>query len=137
MKYKTLLPLAALGLAASAQASESWPSRPLRAVVPVGAGSSTDIIPRVVFEQLGPQLGQQIVVENRSGAGGTIGSAFVAKAAPDGYTVLAHGSAHTIAPAIYSNLGYHPARDFTAVVPLGVSPMILVVAPSRGLKSVA
>ena len=96
--------------------------KPLRAIVPVGAGSTTDIIPRVVFEQLSPQLGQSIVVENRTGAGGTIGTAFVAKAEPDGYTILAHGSAHTISPALYPNLSYHPARDFAAVVPLGISP---------------
>src|SRR5215203_1381331 len=92
--------------------AETWPTKPIRAIVPVGAGSTTDIIPRVVFEQLSAQLGQSIVVENRVGAGGTIGSAFVAKADADGYTVLAHGSALTISPSLHPNLGYHPARDF-------------------------
>src|SRR5689334_13944385 len=87
--------LCAHGIAAAADA---WPARALRVVVPVGAGSTTDIIPRLVFEQLSAQIGQPIVVENRTGAGGTIGSAQVAKAEPDGYTILAHGSAHTIAP---------------------------------------
>ena len=85
-----------------ASRAETWPTKSLRAIVPVGAGSTTDIIPRVVFEQLSAQLHQSIVVENRVGAGGTIGSAFVAKAEPDGYTILAHGSALTISPALYS-----------------------------------
>jgi tripartite-type tricarboxylate transporter receptor subunit TctC len=89
-----------------------------------------------VFEQLAPQLGQPIVVENRTGAGGTIGTAFVAKADPDGYTILAHGSAHTIAPSLYSNLSYDPAGDFAAVVPLGISPSVLVVSPAKGFKTV-
>ena len=75
-------------------------------------------------------------MENRTGAGGTIGTAFVAKADPDGYTILAHGSAHTIAPSLYSNLSYDPARDFAAVVPFGISPSVLVVAPSKGFKTV-
>src|SRR6478672_2671917 len=77
--------------------AQAWPTRPLRAIVPVGAGSSTDIVHRLVLEQLSAQLGQPIVVENRVGAGGTIGTAAVAKAEADGYTLLASGSAHTIA----------------------------------------
>jgi tripartite-type tricarboxylate transporter receptor subunit TctC len=138
MKPICLMLMAASGLAfATIQAeAQGWPARPLRAIVPLGAGSTTDIIPRVVFEQLSAQLGQTIIVENRTGAGGTIGVAFVAKADPDGYTILAHGSAHTIAPALYPNLTYHPARDFAAVVPLGVSPSVLVVSPAKGFKTV-
>ena len=127
---------ALVGTALVAQA-EAWPARPLRAIVPVAAGSSTDIIPRIVFEQLSAQLGQSIVVENRSGAGGTIGTAFVARSPPDGYTLLAHGSAHTIAPSLYANLGYDPVRDFATVTPLGISPSVLVVAPSKGWRTVA
>jgi tripartite-type tricarboxylate transporter receptor subunit TctC len=122
---------------ATLQASaESWPAKPLRAIVPLGAGSTTDIVPRVVFEQLSQQLGQTIVVENRTGAGGTIGTAFVAKAEPDGYTVLAHSNAYTIAPAVYPSLTYQPARDFAAVIPLGASPNVLVVSPARGFRTV-
>jgi len=117
--------------------AEMWPTKPLRVIVPVGAGSTTDIIPRAVMEELSRQIGQSIVVENRVGAGGTIGSAYVAKAEADGYTVLAHGSAHTIAPALYPNLSYDPAHDFAAVVPLGVSASVLVVSPSRGFNSAA
>lgn len=116
-------------------AAQAWPTKPLRAIVPVGAGSSTDIVHRLVLEQLSAQLGQPIVVENRVGAGGTIGSAVVAKSGPDGYTILAHGSAHTIAPALYKSLPYHPARDFVAVVPVGISPSVLVVSPAKGVNS--
>src|SRR5262245_28467263 len=99
----TLLPILGFGLATLEASAQAWPTRPLRAIVPVGAGSTTDIIPRVVFEQLALQLGQSIVVENRVGAGGTVGSAFVAKADADGYTMLAHGAALAISPSLYSN----------------------------------
>jgi tripartite-type tricarboxylate transporter receptor subunit TctC len=132
----TLLALVGLGLATMEASAETWPTKPLRAIVPVGAGSTTDIIPRVVFEQLSAQLGQSIVVENRVGAGGAVGSAFVAKAEPDGYTILAHGSALAISPALHSNLGFDPARDFAPVIPLGISPSVLVVPPERGWKTV-
>lgn len=115
--------------------AQPWPTKPLRAIVPVGAGSTTDIIPRLVFEQLTSQLGHGIIVENRSGAGGTIGTGFVAKAEPDGYTLLAHSNAHTIAPSLYPNLGYDPARDFAAVIPLGILPGVLVVSAEKGFKT--
>ena len=139
MKPIHLMWLSALGIGFVTMEAEAqtWPTKPLRVIVPVAAGSTTDIIPRVVFEQLSPQLGQTIVVENRTGAGGTIGAAFVAKADPDGYTILAHGSAHTIAPSLYPNLSYHPARDFAAVVPFGISPSVLIVSPAKGFKAVA
>lgn len=124
-------------LAAFEVSAEGWPGKAIRAIVPVGAGSSTDIVHRLVLEQLSSQLGQPIVVENRPGAGGTIGSGVVAKAQPDGYTLLAHGSAHTIAPALYKSLPYNPVRDFVAVVPLGISPSVLVVSPGGGMKTAA
>jgi len=104
--------------------------------VPAGAGSTVDIVPRVVFEQLAPQLGRTIVVENRPGAGTTIGTTLVAKANPDGYTFLVNSSAHTISPSLYQNLSYHPARDLAAVVPLGISPQVMVVSPAKGFKTV-
>jgi tripartite-type tricarboxylate transporter receptor subunit TctC len=132
----TTVAAAGLALATTGAAAQTWPAKPVRAIVPVAAGSSTDIVPRVVFEQLALQLGQPIVVENRSGAGGTIGTAFVARSDPDGYTLLAHGSAHTISPSIYSGLSYDTARDFVAVVPLGISPSVLVVAPAKGFRTV-
>src|SRR6185503_72311 len=97
-------------------------------IVPVGAGSSTDIVHRLVLQPLVAELGQPIVVENRTGAGGTIGTAMVAKSEPDGYTLLANGSAHTIAPALYKSLPYDAARDFAPVAPIGRSPSVLVVS---------
>jgi len=138
MKHSYLIVLSTLvlgpiGIAAHAQ---SWPTKPLRAIAPIAAGSVADIVPRVVFEQLSVQLGQNIVVENRPGAGMTIGSHLAAKSPPDGYTLLVTSSAHAIAPALYGNLSYHPARDFAAVVPLGVSPFALVVPPGRQIRTV-
>src|SRR6185503_2500366 len=126
-----------LALAAFEVPAQGWPAKPIHAIVPVGAGSSTDIVHRLVLEQLSSQLGQPVVVENRVGAGGTIGSGVVAKAQPDGYTLLAHGSAHTIAPALYKSLSYDPARNFAAVVPIGISPSVLVVSPAGGMKTAA
>jgi tripartite-type tricarboxylate transporter receptor subunit TctC len=131
-----MFPVLGLGLATMDARAETWPTRPLRAIVAAGAGSTIDIVPRVVFEQLSMQLGQSIVVENRAGAGGTIAANSVAKADPDGYTILVHSNAHTIAPSLYPNLGYHPARDFAAVIPVGVLPAVMVVPPARGWRTV-
>lgn len=131
-----LMPAIALAFAALNAGAETWPTKPLRVIVPAGAGSTADIVTRAVSEHLVPQIGQSIVVENRPGAGGTIGSGYVAKANPDGYTILAHSSAYTIAPSLYSSLSYDPARDLTPVVPLGISPVVLVVSPAKGFKSV-
>ncbi|MBX9774742.1 MAG: tripartite tricarboxylate transporter substrate binding protein [Xanthobacteraceae bacterium] len=117
--------------------AEVWPERAIRAVIPFGAGSATDVIPRIVFERMSAQLGQPIVVENRAGAGGTIGAAMVAKAKPDGYTLLTNSSAHTIAPSIYGNLAYHPANDFAAVGAMGSVPNVLIISPSKGIKTVS
>jgi tripartite-type tricarboxylate transporter receptor subunit TctC len=103
--------------------------------VPFAAGSAIDIAFRVVLEQLATQLGQNIVVDNRGGAGGTIGTGLVAKAEPNGYTLLATSSAHAIAPSLYANLGYDPLRDFAAVGPIGLSPFVLVVSPQKGFKT--
>jgi tripartite-type tricarboxylate transporter receptor subunit TctC len=137
MKPFRLMLVSALVLPAAIFKAEAqtWPTKPLRAIVPIAAGSVLDIVPRIVFEQLSTQLGQSIVVENRPGAGGTIGSSYVAKAPPDGYTILVNSSAHTIAPARYANLGYDPARAFVAVAPLGVSPFVLVASPARGFET--
>ena len=132
-----LLAVCLCDLPAIAGAAQTWPAaEAVRVIVPYGAGSATDIVPRVVFGQLAPQLGQSIVVENRPGAGGTIGAAFVAAAKPDGYTLLVNSTAHTIAPALYPHLSYDPARDFAAIASLGVSPNVLVAAPAEGFKTV-
>jgi len=127
-----LLAVLGLGLLCGDASAETWPSKPIRAVIPLAAGSATDVVPRVVFEELARLLGQPIVVENRPGAGGTIGAAAVARASPDGYTILVNGSGHTIAPALYPNLGYSPVADFVAVIPFGVSPNVLVVPAGKG-----
>ena len=116
--------------------AQAWPTKQqIRAVVPFTAGSTIDIVARIVFEPLSQQLGQSIVVENRGGAGGTIGTAMVARADPDGYTILAHSSAHVVTPAIYPNAPYDTARDFVAVAALGSSPNVAVVAPDKGIKT--
>jgi tripartite-type tricarboxylate transporter receptor subunit TctC len=136
---KTIRPLFLVGLVLgwTPLAAEPWPQKPLRAIVPVAAGSTTDIVPRVIFDQLARDLGKPVVVENRAGAGGTIGAALVAKAEPDGYTLLVNSNAHTIAPAIYRQLPYDPAQDFTGVTALGASPSVLIVSPASGYKTVA
>jgi len=132
---KAALLAAALSLVPALGQAQAWPSKPLHAIVPVGAGSSTDIVHRLVLQQLSVALGQPIVVENRPGAGGTIGTAAVARAEPDGYTLLANGAAHTIAPALYKALPYDAVRDFVPVVPIGSSPSVLVVSPASGFHS--
>jgi tripartite-type tricarboxylate transporter receptor subunit TctC len=116
--------------------AQNWPSRPIRAMVPFSAGSSLDIVGRIVLDPLSSQLGQTIVVENRGGAGGTIGTAAVAKADPDGYSILINASAHSAAPAAYPNIAYDPARDFSAVIPFGTVPNVTLVAPAKGFKSI-
>lgn len=132
-----LLIVALFAMQSTAAVAQSWPVKPIRAVIPFAAGSTTDIVPRVVFEHLSARLGQPIVVDNRPGAGGTIGAALVARSEADGYTILVHSSAHVIAPALYPTLGYDPARDFVSVAAIGVSPAVLVVPPARGFKGVA
>ncbi len=133
---RKLLAVFVVAAAHSGAQAQSWPAKPIHAIVPVGAGSSTDIVHRLVLQQVSTALGQPIVVENRTGAGGTIGSAVVSKAQPDGYTLLANGSAHTIAPALYKALPYHALREFIPIVPIGMSPSVLVVSPARGIKTV-
>jgi tripartite-type tricarboxylate transporter receptor subunit TctC len=122
--------------AASDAWTQAWPSRPIRVLIPFGAGSATDIVPRIVFDQLSPALGQPIVVENRVGGGGTVAAGAVAKAAPDGYTLLATSSAHTIVPAIHSNIAYDAAGDFSAVIAFGSVPNVLIISPAKGIKTI-
>lgn len=135
MKLRHAVMLLGLLLTGFEAEAQNWPAKPLKAIVPFAAGSAVDIVSRVVFEQLSTQLGQSIVVENRAGAGGTIATAFVARADADGYTLLATSSAHTIAPSLYATLSYDPPRDFAAVIPLGMTPFVLVVPPGKGFKT--
>jgi tripartite-type tricarboxylate transporter receptor subunit TctC len=137
---RTFLTMSAAAMAAPAlprvAAAQAYPTRPIRAMVPFAAGSSLDIVGRIVMDPLSRQLGQTIVIDNRGGAGGSIGTAATAKADPDGHTLLIQASAHSAAPAAYPNLSYDPARDFSAVIPFGTIPNVTVVHPSRGFKSV-
>jgi tripartite-type tricarboxylate transporter receptor subunit TctC len=136
---RTFLTISAAALAAPAlpriAGAQNWPTRSIRAMVPFAAGSTLDIIGRIVMDPLSKQLGQTVVIENRGGAGGSIGTALVAKAAPDGYTLLIQASAHSAAPAAFSKLSYDPARDFSAVIPFGTVPNVTLVRPGRGIKT--
>jgi len=116
--------------------AQTWPTKSVRIVVPFTPGSGTDIMARTVSDKLTAQLGQPVLVENRPGAGGTIGAGAVAKADPDGYTILVHSSSYTVTPSTYKNLSYDTLRDLTGVVPLGLLPNVLVIAPSKGIRSV-
>lgn len=138
MSFRLLTVLAFALVATTAPASaETWPSKPIHVIVPFGAGSAADIIPRIVLEQVSAQLGQPIVIENRAGAGSTTGSAVVAKAEPDGYTLLSTSSAFSITPAIYRNLSYDPAKDFAAVGTLGGLPSVLIVSANAPYSTLA
>src|SRR3954467_5264399 len=117
-----------LGLAPAA--AQDWPTRNVTVVVPVPAGVASDIISRVVFEQVGKQVGQTFVIENRVGAGGTIGANMVAKAAPDGHTILVYGSI-TAANALYTKLPYDTLNDFTPVVLFGQTPLVVIAGAGR------
>jgi tripartite-type tricarboxylate transporter receptor subunit TctC len=130
------LAVVALALPQAADA-QSWPNRTITAVIPLAAGNAIDIAGRIVLDQVSKQVGQPIVIENRAGAGGTIGANAAAKAAPDGYTLLVHSSSFAIGHALYSNLPYHTVNDFQPVIIFGVTPSVLVVAPNRGFKTVA
>ena len=130
------LALSAMPLLAVSQTAP-WPSKPIRAVVPFAAGAATDIVARAVLEQVSRQLGQPIIIDNKPGAGGTIGSSAVAHAEPDGYTLLVHSNTYTITPATYKNLNYDPVKDMVGVIPLASVPMVLVTSPGKGVRSLA
>ena len=125
--------LASLAMPAIA-AAQGWPTRQINAIVPLGAGSASDIIARVVMEQVGRQVGQTVVVENRPGAGGTIGANMVAKAAPDGYTVLVYGALAS-AHALHEKLPYDTLNDLIPVASLGQQILVVISAPAKGYKT--
>jgi len=129
--FATLFGLSALpGIAA-----DGYPTRPVRLVVPFGAGGGSDFIARALAEKLGQELGASIVVENRPGAGGTLGTALVAQAAPDGYTFLFTSASYVFNPSFYTNLPYDPVKDFKPITNFAQTPNILVVHPSLPVKS--
>jgi len=123
------------GGAANAQAQDKYPARPVQIVVALAAATTADILTRMFAEKLGERLGQPFVVQNRPGAGGTIAAQSVATAAPDGYTILMINSAHSINPALYSNLPYDTLRDFAGIALVAESPALVVVNPALGAHS--
>ncbi len=136
LKSRRAFLAAALFAALPAHSQEPYPSRTLRIVVPFTPGSVTDIMARSVSERLSSSLGQPVIVENRPGAGGTIGTALVAKAPPDGYTIAVVSAGYAVTPAIYDNLPYDPAKDLAGVIPLANLPSVLFASPALGVKSV-
>ena len=135
MKLETALGAALLAFSALATA-QSYPTKPVRVIISFTPGSSTDIVGRIVMAKLHEMWGQPVVPENRGGAGGSIGSAVVAKADADGYTLLINSNAHSVNPAIYAKLPYETAKDFTDIVPLTMQPNVLVVNANSPFNNV-
>ena len=138
--FKRLMPLAlaaAALIALPAFAADAYPAKPVRIVVPFAPGGGVDLTARILAQKLTERAGQSFIVENRTGASGIIGTEFVAKAAPDGYTLLV-GSQTTqaVVPAMYGKLNYDAARDFVGVTEIAVSPLLIVIHPSLPVKSV-
>jgi tripartite-type tricarboxylate transporter receptor subunit TctC len=126
-----------LFVAVSAHA-QSYPAKPINLVVPFPAGSTTDLVGRILQDELAKAIGQTVVIENRGGAGGSVGSEAVARAAPDGYTLLMGTiGTHSINPAVYAKINYDPIKDFEPVIQFGTAPNVLVVHPDLPIKSVA
>jgi tripartite-type tricarboxylate transporter receptor subunit TctC len=134
---KRIATVAAALLLAGAAAAQDWPSRPLRIVVPFSPGGAVDGPTRAIAAEIGKRLKQQVIIENKPGAGATIGSELVAKAPPDGYTLLLASQTNAISATLYSRLSFNPIDDFVGISLLGREPGVLVVHPSLPLASVA
>ncbi len=119
-----------------ARTEATYPNRSIQLVVTVPPGGAADIVARIIGQKLSDALGQPVVINNRAGAGGTTAAAQVAKAAPDGYTLLATASTLTINPSLYANLTYNPIKDFAPITPIATTPLVLVVHPSLSVRSV-
>ncbi|WP_066731977.1 tripartite tricarboxylate transporter substrate binding protein [Cupriavidus sp. D384] len=117
--------------APAAQAADPWPNKPVTVIVPFPAGGGTDAFARPLTAQLSKQLGKQFVIDNRGGAGGTVGASLAAKAAPDGYTVFIGGAHHAIAPSFYRKLDYDIEKDFVPITVIAQPPQVIVVNPSK------
>src|SRR5262249_14172344 len=127
-----------LATGALAQSEATWPDRPIRVIVPFPAGSSSDVAARILANEIGPRLGQQLVIDNRPGASGNLGSDVIAKAAPDGYTIgFATTSTHAVAVGLSARLPYDPIKSFAPVALVSVSPYVLIVSPQLPANSVA
>ena len=135
MKNILLAALALVSFALPAGAQQ-YPTRAIKIIVPFGPGGFTDVAARILQKELAPALGQPIVIENKPGAGSTIGTAEVSKAAPDGYTLAMISTAHVISPHLYKSIPYDPIKDFTPVMKLAEGPYVLVTHPSLPVKSV-
>jgi tripartite-type tricarboxylate transporter receptor subunit TctC len=135
-RWRFVLFAAAAACAAQA-AAQSYPTKPVHVIISFTPGSSTDIVGRIVIQKLTEMWGQPVVPENRAGAGGSIGSAAVAKAAPDGYTLLINSNAHSVNPAIYAKLPYDTLKDFTEITPLAIQPNVFVVTADSPYKTLA
>ena len=122
-------------LAAATAHAESYPEKPIHIVVPFSPGSATDVTTRAIAQTLSERLGQPVIIDNRPGAGGSIGAAQVAHAAPDGYTLLVHSSGHTVNPSIFAHLGYDTQKDLSGISMLAELPNVLVVPPAKGWKT--
>lgn len=132
----SIVVLAAIGLSSGVQA-QTYPSRPINLIVPFPAGSTTDLVGRIVADELTKSLGQTVVVDNRGGAGGGVGSEAVARSAPDGHTVLMGTiGTHSINPAVYAKINYDPIADFSPIIQFGTAPNVLVVNPDLPIKNV-
>jgi len=136
IKRIALAALALFAAAALPAAADSWPSKPVKIIVPFGPGGFTDVVARILQKELAPALGQPIIIENRPGAGSTIGTDAVAKAAPDGYTLVMVSTTHVISPHLYKKMTYDPIRDFAPVMKLVEGPYVMVVHPSLGVSTV-
>jgi tripartite-type tricarboxylate transporter receptor subunit TctC len=135
--WRWIAALAAALLGVAPALAQDYPNKPVRVVVPFTAGSATDILARTVGQKLSELWGQQVIVDNRAGAGGTIGAGMVAKAAPDGYTLMVHSAAKAVNAFIYPSLPYDTLKDFVQVAPLAGQPNVLVVASASSYKNVA
>ena len=136
LKGAALLAASIASIAGSAAAQQPYPTKPIRLIVAFPPGGSTDIIARVVGQKLGERLGQQVVIDNRGGAGGTIGTEIAAHSAPDGYTLtMGTTSTHVVSVAVYSKLRYDPIRDFAPITLVAITPYLLVVNPGVQAKT--
>ncbi len=127
--------LASLAVLATPASAQTYPSKPVKLIVTLSAGSASDSVARVVGEQVSQQVGQPFIYENRPGGGGTIGANAVAKADPDGYTLLLNTNLHTLAPAIMANVPYDTEKDFAGITLLGISPHVMIISASQNIKN--
>ncbi len=136
MKRRNLLAAALIACGLALPAAADYPDRPIKIIVPFGPGGFTDVAARILQKELGPAIGQSIIIENKPGAGSTIGTAEVANAKPDGYTLVMISTAHVISPHLYKQMPYDPIKGFTPVMKLAEGPYVLVVHPSLPVRNV-